>query len=125
MINVELASMETTCGGEVLGTVLWHSDKQPVGLRVALRWFTEGRGDRNSADVVTYRWTWEQGIPAPLQFAFAVPFEGPCSYDGELLRIIWEVRATLELSWGRDPNEAARLIVLPRRVALPAPSSGL
>lgn len=120
MIGLHLPATQLCCGDVVYGTVQWASDRAPIALRVDVEWFTEGRGTTNRGRVGGVRWVHDDrvpgSIPAPAEFAVVVPPQGPCSYDGQLIRVIWEVTATLELSWSTDPQQRQRIVVIPRRV---------
>ncbi|CAN5232497.1 hypothetical protein BH23ACT9_BH23ACT9_12690 [soil metagenome] len=46
-----------------------------------------------------------------------IPSAGPASYDGQMIRVRWEVRGTLELKWKRNPSATAHLLVVPAVVS--------
>ena len=114
MIEVHLDQGQSTVGGLVRASIAWQHDKDPHDVTVELRWYTEGRGDTNSAiadRVVVDR---AQGpIPPSLEATLTVPTNGPITYDGVMIRVRWQVRATLGIRWGRDPRAEVPLLVRP------------
>lgn len=87
---------------------------------VQVGWRTEGRGERNAGVVSEQQvdviregaGTWvRQSVP------FAIPAEGPISYDGVLMRIIWELAVRVDIAGGRDIEErtAFRVVVRGQR----------
>lgn len=114
MIEVHTDTHATTVGGLVRARVRWQHDKAPTEVRIELRWFTEGRGTTNSATVDRVVVDAAQGpIPPEVEATLTVPTAGPLTYDGVLVRVRWEVRATLDVSWARDPVESVPLVVHP------------
>lgn len=114
MITVQTETPQVAVGQQVRATVSWQHDSTPADLRVELQWFTEGRGDRDAGTVDRVEYTAEQGpIPPIVEVQFAVPASGPASYEGRMIRIRWQVKATLGLKWKRDPTGTAPLVVVP------------
>jgi|HigsolmetaAR201D_1030396.scaffolds.fasta_scaffold04321_3 hypothetical protein len=120
MIEIQIRGTGTFAAGEqVTGQIIWtpQSDKQPRGIHVTLAWRTEGRGTRDSREVATTSLQVPPIIaemPVSLPFAIDLPYDGPISYSGMLLSIIWEVRVRVDLPWAIDEKFAAPLIVMPR-----------
>ncbi len=82
-------------------------------VRVAVRFETEGRGDRD-------RWTgpaqaFDVNVDGSLygQFALDIPTGVPISYDGALLRVRWLVEARTDLRMRVDPKTAVEFVVIP------------
>lgn len=115
MIWITVEPADVTVGQQVRGHVEWQADKTPQALDIRLRWVTAGRGTTDSGVAASHTAGPDQpgGLPPAVPFAFTVPVEGPCTYDGRLLRIRWEVHARLRLPWSRDEQEAAVLVVRP------------
>lgn len=114
VIQLSCDRHEVRCTEVVRVLLGWHADRQPEAVRIELRWRTEGRGDRNSGVGAVHRHGPEQGpIPPQLEAALRVPGDGPVSYDGQMIRVIWEVRAVLEMRLRTDPSAAVPLQVLP------------
>lgn len=111
-------------GSDVSGHAVWEpshagSDRARE-IRINLRWRTEGRGDRNSAIVQFLRIPLTQGPPPTatrFPFRFTLPPDGPVSYHGSLIRVLWEIEARVDISWAVDPKAVAPLIVVPRSAA--------
>lgn len=113
-IQLQLESGEVTVGQQVRARVSWQHQSSPASLRVELQWFTEGRGDTDVGTVDQLVLSADQGpIPPVVEAALTVPMAGPASYDGQLIRIRWRVRARLDLRWKLDPTAEAHLVVLP------------
>lgn len=109
MIHVELPG--SVAPGKVLeGRVKarTESGKAPRGLVVVAGWRTEGRGRRDAHDAVTVRLDAGGGAEWPVdgEVRIPIPAEGPVSFDGELVRIVWELRIRLDIPWGRDETLA-------------------
>lgn len=120
MISVEFETPEPIpAGGELRGYALWSPDEGQRGssFDLVLRWRTEGRGRRDSGIVARHRTPLTEGIPAePVRFPFRflLPPDGPVSYHGHLLSILWEVEARLDVSWAIDPKVVRPVLVVPR-----------
>lgn len=98
MIFVELDHADPwPVGTQVAGHAIWDpsyagSDRARAIL-VNLRWRTEGRGDRNSAVVQSLTIPFTAGPPRQITrfpFRFSLPPDGPVSYHGYLIRVIWD-----------------------------------
>lgn len=117
MIQLSLNRTQLQLGEAVQGNASWtpESGENPRNFYVKLQWRTEGRGTVNSAIV------WEQKVPAmgmPLQIPInaSLPVDGPVTYNGNLIRIIWEVIAGLDVAMRQDPVEVQMLTVMPRQL---------
>jgi hypothetical protein len=112
-------------GGVVSGTVTW-SAPQPLKMRlveVELRWRTEGRGDEDKQSPARQELA-KYELPAgesSWRFELQIPADGPITYEGHLLRILWETRAHIDIAWTRDQQSTAALTVLPDYDAKPFP----
>lgn len=122
MIFAELThSNPWPVGAQVTGQVIFDpayagSDRAQAIL-INLAWRTHGRGDRNSAIVQSLTIPFTAGPPrtiAKFPFRLTLPPDGPVSYHGSLVQVIWEVRARVNLSWGIDPRTAEPFMVVPR-----------
>ncbi|HUG83007.1 MAG TPA: hypothetical protein VMM13_00500 [Euzebya sp.] len=117
-VGVSVDRHQVTVGQPVRALIGWQHDGEPEGVRIELRWYTEGRGDVNAAVVAVHRQTPELGpIPPQIEAVLLVPPGGPASYDGQMIRVRWEVRGIIELKWKRDPSFAVPLVVGPATVA--------
>lgn len=97
-------------GEEVAGSVAWSLEEgvPPERAEVRLVWFTEGKGDRDSAMAASA----ELPSPAPLDrrdFRLRLP-EGPYSFKGRLVSVVWAVEVVVEPG-GRA--ERAGIVVSP------------
>lgn len=104
-------------GGVVSGTVTWNAP-EPLKMRlieVELRWRTEGRGDTDQEAPAKQELA-KYELPAgesSWRFELRLPPDGPITYEGHLIRILWEVRAHIDIAWGRDLEFTTPLTVLP------------
>ncbi|MBJ7900079.1 MAG: hypothetical protein GC158_09200 [Cyanobacteria bacterium RI_101] len=91
MLRIALNETALSPGAYLEGTCQWLPDRDERNkkARLMVGWRTEGRGDVDKATI------YEQEILADSLTAFTcqIPLTGPYSYDGQLLRIIWEVTA--------------------------------
>ena len=109
-------------GGRIAG-VLRARTVEPVkarGVRIELAFHTEGRGDtdKNAVDTVTLH---EGPLHGPQEhqwkFELAVPADGPITYHGHYVNILWVVRAVVDIPWGRDTKQEHPVQILPDYVA--------
>jgi hypothetical protein len=115
MIDIHLTEAQVRLGHPIRGSATWHTDQAPDRVSARVGWVTEGRGDRDdeyfgeaSLDVRES----EFGAPDRLDFTLQIPADGPPSYDGKILRIIWVVEVRLYLSWAKDVVSTARFRVV-------------
>lgn len=120
MIFVEFETPEPfAVGQEVHGAVTWDPEgvTRGRGFRLSVDWRTEGRGDRNRATVLTVEKPFTHGQPTTLTrfpFVFRLPTEGPVTYHGRLLRVLWSVTARIDIGWALDPSVTRDFVVAPR-----------
>ena len=92
MIDISLNKAVIEVGEVLEGTLNWSSsNKQSPNMTLSIGWRTEGRGDIESQHL--YK---EEVIMLPYNFRYQIPIKAPVSYDGKLIRIIWEVIVSLE-----------------------------
>ena len=94
-------------GGTVSGRLRMTADEMIKcrKLTVAIGWHTEGTGDTDSETV--FETTVHEGeiYPGDQEFPFSCDLpDGPISYAGHLINVIWSVSARLDLAWKRDPT---------------------
>ena len=110
MIRIALAEQKLRNGEHLKGNVAFEGSKTPRKLEVVCRWRIEGKG-RSREEVVGNA----ESQGTVVSFDFEIPKEGPLTYDGKLLRIIWEVAANADLPMARDDNDVATFTVVARR----------
>lgn len=73
----------------VQGTVQWNLVSPPKRLELSLFWYTEGKGTRDVGvvDTVTVE---NPGALGSKDFQFVLS-DGPCSFSGRLISLIWAV----------------------------------
>lgn len=110
MIRIELAEPTVRNGERLKGRVAWEGSKTPRRIEVVCRWRIEGRG-RGREEVIDRAESEATSVP----FDFEIPKEGPLTYDGTLLRIIWEVAAEADIPRGRDEEAVTVFTVVARK----------
>ena len=94
MISIYLQENTVSPGQLLQGTCQWLPEANEVNKKAYLTigWRTEGRG--NVDREILYK---KNILPQDLlPFQYQIPSKVPYSYDGELLRIIWEVTVEVE-----------------------------
>lgn len=93
---------------------LAESSKQSVrAVRVSLRYYTQGRGDRDSQTVVDHQFPVDTYGRVDRAFELPVPAAGPISYDGRLIRVLWEIEARVDIKRRRDAKTIVPVLVIP------------
>lgn len=87
--------------------------EQLRGLKVALRFFTEGRGDTDAHTVSAIELPAFDYRTADQAFEIVVPPHSPISYDGRLIRVRWEVEVSLDIKRRTDPVVVVPVLVIP------------
>lgn len=116
MIRIQIPSEQVEVGSALKGQVTWTPEKEskPRGLRVTLGWRTEGRGNTKEGTCdETERTDIAPGSTVTLPFEFHVPIDEPVSYDGKLMKIIWEITVQVDLPFARDEIEKREIRVVP------------
>lgn len=103
-------------GDKVQGFVQVDVDRAVTcrGLHIILRCRTHGRGNtwKNQViDEIAYVGEWEPGDELVYPFEFEVP-NGPVTYHGAILNVIWEVYAYVDIPWAFDPETQAEFTVV-------------
>lgn len=120
MIDLRLVRDEVPAGGAVEAQILWtpHKQTQPKKAIAKLQWRTEGRGSSDTQVVEqiqldTHLFT--RGVPSQIPIRLSVPSAGPISYNGSLIRIIWEVSLYVDLpGLFNNDRETQVVYVVPR-----------
>lgn len=73
----------------IKGTVRWNLESPPKQLELSLFWYTEGKGTRDVGVVDTMTID-SYGSLGSKDFQFVL-FNGPCSFSGRLISLIWAV----------------------------------
>lgn len=91
-------------------------------IRVSVEWHTEGYGNRDHADAevtfLAHDGVLQAGAPLYRQVSFTLPNE-PWSYAGNLINIIWQVKATIDIAMGKDIEATQTFILAPREARSP------
>jgi hypothetical protein len=91
-------------------------------IRVAVEWHTEGFGNKDHEDALVtflaHDGVLQPGTPIYQQLSFTLPTQ-PWSYAGNLINIIWQVKATIDIPMGKDIEAVQTFILAPREVKSP------
>jgi hypothetical protein len=102
------------CGGAISGVVSWSGNRRRDRVGVVLVYRTEGRGEADDAVAAQC----ELGVAdsGQARFRLEVPLNGPVTYHGQLLRVLWQaaVRIPVTRSFGLVGGQSADLTVVPR-----------
>lgn len=113
-LTVNVAEVGSSVTGEVQRPPRPIDDKDPVrALRLSLYYETEGLGDqdRHVASSVELP-VGDDGV-LNSRFELPVPSQGPISYDGRLMRVVWAVEARLDVKLRRDLKVSRPVLVVP------------
>lgn len=119
MIQIRFENETVELGNEIVGQVSVSPNRKqlPKEIEIAAKWRTEGRGERDRGTVGTLSpelenltWLTRQQFP----FRFTIPDNVPISYDGDLIRFLWEVEVKLKFGWLKSQTEMAAFRVLPK-----------
>ena len=86
-------------------------------ITVDLNWKTEGRGNQNkdTVDSVTiHEGELYDGAMINSEFELKLPDDGPVTYDGHYIRIVWAVVVRIDIPWATDVFEHTEITVLPQ-----------
>jgi len=103
MISIELKHNQLSPGQMLQGDCYWQtkSDKDFRAATLTIGWRTEGRGNVDK-DQFSQKIKLASLVSVP--FEYEIPLNAPLSYDGQLIRIIWEVVIEMDEFWfGIDP----------------------
>jgi hypothetical protein len=95
-------------GEEVSGQVAWELETDPDGAELRLFWFTRGKGTVDTDTVQSVRFEHPKQKDRR-EFRLVLP-EGPYSFSGKLVSLIW----ALELTAG-GRSEQIELVMGPRQ----------
>lgn len=120
-LSLDIDDHIAECGGRFTGTVRRDADADGVSsrsraraVRLVLRYRTEGRGDTDKRDVSNLEFQLEAHGGLSTTFALSVPPDGPVSYDGRMLRVLYEIEARVDVKLARDPKIERAVLVVPK-----------
>ena len=123
MIDVRLAQTKVTAGDTLKGTLIWHApnSKVPKKASISIRWYTEGRGMRNNQTVQEFFFDPNQLISSQrlgTPFSLDIPYDAPITYNGFLIRVIWELEVLIDMPglFTRGEKQKCQFQVTPRQV---------
>ena len=96
-IDVHLESNKIQPGAILEGFVIWHSsddDKVPKAATLSVGWHTEGRGTNDRATLKQLCLDMnhlQASFPRRIPFSVRIPDDSPVTYNGSLLRVLWQV----------------------------------
>lgn len=83
-------------------------------VRLSLRMYTEGRGNEDQERYALTEFPIDEYGMATGIANLVVPAEAPVSYDGQLIRVRYEIEARTDLHLARDQRSSAEVLVVPR-----------
>lgn len=121
-LQVDLDSGIAEVGGRFRGRLVRAGEvddlagdgDQPVrAVRLSLRYTTEGRGDTDAKVIGEAEFGVDEYGRVDTTFELLVPPAGPISYDGRLIRVMWELEARVDVKLRRDRRTRIPLLVIP------------
>jgi len=109
MITIKLKQDQISPGQILQGECSWqtNSDKDFQNATLTLGWRTEGRGN---VDQEKFSQKIKLASLVPVPFECAIPPKAPLSYDGELIRIIWEIEVSFDKGLFAGKEQAKEMI---------------
>lgn len=119
-VGLELDEQVCEVGGRFTGRLIRQADADGISndsrarsIRLVLRVYTSGRGDTDRRDISTLTFDLEAHGGLNADFSLTVPADSPVSYDGSLMRIMYEIEARIDLKLARDEKYARQVLVVP------------
>jgi len=120
-MEIYLDEFVVEVGESLTGRIVRHPDSDGITttskvreIRLSLKYETSGRGTTDSSAVSTQNFACDSHGGVNGSFSLSVPGAGPISYDGNLIRVRWQVEARLDVKMARDPKLLADVLVVPR-----------
>jgi hypothetical protein len=117
MIHLKLDKEEYSLGDLVSGNFSFEPENSTKVKKVVVScgWKTEGRGNEDK-----YHYSQQDFMPSDIdvtqpfssEFALPIPQEGPCSYEGFLLRVVWHIELQIVIPWAKDLKKSHTFTVL-------------
>jgi hypothetical protein len=112
-LSLKLDTDVAECGDVVAGMVRWgRLESAPRGVRIELRYWTEGRGDSDGGVVAEVEL--DGAVQGAGRFELLVPEAGPMSFEGKLIRVMWAIELIIDKRLRPDPDISHPITVLPR-----------
>ncbi|MGI9615715.1 MAG: hypothetical protein ACR2QO_22575 [Acidimicrobiales bacterium] len=89
------------------------SNQQVRAVRLTLGYETEGRGDVDKQTVAEQRFPVDEYGRVDASFGLAVPSNGPISYDGRLIRVLWSIQARVDVKLAMDRTTDIPVLIIP------------
>lgn len=119
-IQLEFDELVAEVGSAITGQVSRTPDADGVtsesrarAVRLTLRLRTEGRGDTDTRTIGTSEFALEGHGGLTASFSLPVPASSPISYDGSLMRVMYEVEARVDIKLARDPKIKRVVLIVP------------
>lgn len=120
-LQLDLDNVVAECGGSFSGRIRRTPDadgesssSRARAVRIVLRYYTEGRGDRDDRDVSRLEIDLEPHGGLDTGFVLDMAPDVPVSYDGRMLRVLYEIEARVDVKFARDPTVDRSVLVVPR-----------
>ncbi len=121
-VDITLANDATEIGGVFQGQLIRVGELDDLvdrgqsrtrGIRLQLRYRTEGRGTTFTEIADEGECEADEFGRINATFELQVPRDGPISYDGSLIRVIWEIEVRVDIKRGFDTKDEIPVLVLP------------
>jgi hypothetical protein len=116
-VSFSLDSWMAELGGWFQGQLIYSPTAGEAGradgLRVRLRYRTDGRGDTDRGVVVEQRYPLQAETASSTPFRVPVAPNVPISYDGELIKLRWQLEVAATRPWRPDHVVTADVVVVP------------
>ncbi|GGA30113.1 hypothetical protein [Okeania sp. KiyG1] len=108
MITIELQDDVIEVGKQLSGKFSWAGNITPHEINLKVGWRTEGRGNVDTKTVYSNSFVGTTHST----FSCKIPALGPVSYDGEIIRVIWEVIIATKFSRKLNSKEKGKKVKL-------------
>ena len=95
-INIDAEQMAFRPGETINGSISWSLPVAPAQVSVELFWTTRGKGAIDS-EVVQSKQIKQPGAAGEERFALVIP-NGPYSFSGKLVSVLWGLRLIIHPS---------------------------
>ena len=107
-IRIEPSQTSYEPGATLTAALHWNLDSAPHAISVSILWYTEGKGDEDSAVVKREVFT-DPGQTGTQTVRLELP-RFPYSFSGKLIQLIWAIEAVVD---DKHPVARTPIIIAP------------